>query len=39
MVCWPWWLLGLIVIGAFALGVVAHFAWLWWVLSRPDARR
>jgi hypothetical protein len=39
MVCLPWWLLVLIVIGAVALGFVAHFAWHWWLLSRPDARR
>jgi hypothetical protein len=39
MVCLPWWLFFLIVIGAVALGIVVHFAWHWWLLSRPDARR
>jgi hypothetical protein len=39
MVCVPWWLLAVIVIGAVGLGFAAHFAWHWWLLSRPDARR
>jgi hypothetical protein len=39
MVCLPWWLLALVVLGAGALGFIVHFAWHWWLLSRPDPRR
>jgi hypothetical protein len=38
MLCWPWWLL-VVVVSAGALGFVLHFAWHWWLLSRPDVRR
>jgi hypothetical protein len=39
MLCVPWWLLVVIVVGAGALGFIFHFAWHWWLLSRPDVRR
>jgi hypothetical protein len=39
MLCWPWWLLVVVVVSAGALGFVLHFAWHWWLLSRPDVRR
>jgi hypothetical protein len=38
VLCLSWWLLLLIVIAVGALGFVVHFAWHWWLLSRPDVR-
>ena len=36
MICVPWWLLVMIVLGAAAFGVILHFGWHWYLLSRPD---
>ena len=36
MVCLPWWWLLVIVVVAAALGVILHFGWHWYLLSRPD---
>lgn len=35
MICWAWWLLVVVLVGAGALGFVLHFLWHWWLLSRP----
>jgi hypothetical protein len=39
MVCLSWWTLIVLLLGAAALGFVLHFAWHWWLLSRPDRQR
>ncbi len=36
MICWPWWLVAIAIVGATLLGIVLSFAWYWWLLSRPD---
>jgi hypothetical protein len=36
MICLQWWLLVMVVLGAAALGVILHFGWHWYLLSRPD---
>jgi hypothetical protein len=38
MVCWPWWVVGLVLAGAAAAGFVLCFLWHWWLVSRPGAR-
>jgi hypothetical protein len=38
MVCLAWWVLVVLLIAAAALGFALHFAWTWWLLSRPDFR-
>jgi hypothetical protein len=39
MLCLPWWLFVVVAAGVAALGFALHFAWHWWLLSRPDPRR
>jgi hypothetical protein len=36
MLCVPWWLLLVALLGAAALGFIVYFVWQWWLLSRPD---
>jgi hypothetical protein len=38
MVCFPWWWLLIVIVGAGAFGFIACFVWQWWLLSRPDRR-
>ena len=36
MVCVSWWGLALLLLAVAGLGFALHFAWHWWLLSRPD---
>jgi len=38
MICLPWWLLVIVVVGAVFCGALACFLFQWWLLSAPGAR-
>lgn len=38
MLCLSWWLFAVLLLGTAALGFIVHFAWQWWLLSRPGAQ-
>jgi hypothetical protein len=38
MLCWTWWSILLLVLGAAAVGFILCFLWHWWLLSRPGAK-
>jgi hypothetical protein len=35
VVCWPWWLLLIALVGTGLLGAGLCFVWYWWLVSRP----
>ena len=39
MICGPWWLVVVALVGATLLGLVLSIVWYWWLLSRPDRAR
>jgi hypothetical protein len=39
MICGPWWLVVVALVGAMLLGLVLSIVWYWWLLSRPDSAR
>jgi hypothetical protein len=35
MICWPWGLFVVILVGAGCAGALAVFVWYWWLVSGP----